>query len=240
MIPITKEILKFVKEKEKTTLDHVTNYIIELLNQHEGNNGKQMSLSKTNIQRRVYDSVNVMSSVGVLIKNGNELYDSIDSFRMKRNKKMLTVSLFNCCAKRYMNHINNENENSNIIPYNNNAENFCQRLKIDLTSVKEEPIELNAQNDIISIESSIDDITKPLNSHLDNKFEKDFNNKYSFLNKKTLPSSNILQEYQMEKMQNQEEQTKITSNPFKIEFDQEISYDCDKEDNDNYLKDYIS
>lgn len=68
LISISKEVLKFLKEKVKSKGTNVTHFILSQLNLD------QSDKSFKNIQRRVYDAINVMSAVGILDKDKNNLH----------------------------------------------------------------------------------------------------------------------------------------------------------------------
>lgn len=83
LIYISKEVKKYIFTKNKVTSLEITNYIVNLLKRknymHCNNNNNKESKIKTlmsykNIQRRVYDAVNIMVSLGILTKNGKKLY----------------------------------------------------------------------------------------------------------------------------------------------------------------------
>ena len=117
LISISKEVYKFIKQKHYTKGSDVTNHILEVLS------SKKAKLNYKNIQRRVYDAINVMCAIGLINKEkGNITFISNDD-------KILN------------------NENSNISNFNkeNNLENN-QDIKINLikNNIKEK------QNELIS------------------------------------------------------------------------------------------
>ena len=117
LISISKEVYKFIKQKHYTKGSDVTNHILEVLS------SKKAKLNYKNIQRRVYDAINVMCAIGLINKEkGNITFISNDD-------KILNK------------------ENSNIINFNkeNNLENN-QDIKINLikNNIKEK------QNELIS------------------------------------------------------------------------------------------
>ena len=117
LISISKEVYKFIKQKHYTKGSDVTNHILEVLS------SKKAKLNYKNIQRRVYDAINVMCAIGLINKEkGNITFISNDD-------KILN------------------NENSNISNFNkeNNFENN-QDIKINLikNNIKEK------QNELIS------------------------------------------------------------------------------------------
>ena len=117
LISISKEVYKFIKQKHYTKGSDVTNHILDVLS------SKKAKLNYKNIQRRVYDAINVMCAIGLINKEkGNITFISNDD-------KILNK------------------ENSNIINFNkeNNLENN-QDIKINLikNNIKEK------QNELIS------------------------------------------------------------------------------------------
>ncbi len=117
LISISKEVYKFIKQKHYTKGSDVTNHILEVLS------SKKAKLNYKNIQRRVYDAINVMCAIGLINKEkGNITFISNDD-------KILN------------------NENSNISNFNkeNNLENN-QDIKINniKNNIKEK------QNELIS------------------------------------------------------------------------------------------
>lgn len=85
LISISKEVFNFLKTKKQIKSSSVTEYILKLLKKTHFN------LSFKNIQRRVYDAINVMCAIGILKKDKNNLYfqggKSINSYILKSNKK---------------------------------------------------------------------------------------------------------------------------------------------------------
>lgn len=84
LIYISTEVKKYIFTKNKVTSLEITNYIVDLLKRKNciycsNNNNNKESKIKTlmsykNIQRRVYDAVNIMVSLGILNKNGKKLH----------------------------------------------------------------------------------------------------------------------------------------------------------------------
>jgi hypothetical protein len=68
LISISKEVLKYLSEKKVSKGTDVTKYILLKLNV------SQDDQSFKNIQRRVYDAINVMNAIGILDKDKNSLY----------------------------------------------------------------------------------------------------------------------------------------------------------------------
>ncbi len=67
LISISKEVHHYLKEMVESKGSSVTEYILSQLRK------SQTNLSFKNIQRRVYDAINVMSAVGILKKDKNDL-----------------------------------------------------------------------------------------------------------------------------------------------------------------------
>jgi hypothetical protein len=68
LINISREVYKYLESNNKTKGNNVTQYILEQLNI------SQDDMSFKNIQRRVYDAINVMHAIGLLDKEKNVLY----------------------------------------------------------------------------------------------------------------------------------------------------------------------
>ena len=102
LISISKEVFQYLQSNHKTRGNNVTQYILEQLNiSHD-------DMSFKNIQRRVYDAINVMHAIGLLQKDKNTLHYKGDS-----NFK----SLFFTNVNKKQNNILNEkikNKTSNI------------------------------------------------------------------------------------------------------------------------------
>ncbi len=73
LINISREVNKYLENNSKTKGNNVTQYILEQLNI------SQDDMSFKNIQRRVYDAINVMHAIGILDKEKNVLYYKGDS-----------------------------------------------------------------------------------------------------------------------------------------------------------------
>ena len=61
--------------KEKTSSSELTNYIVDLLSKKSG----QLKMSFKNIQRRVYDAINVINSLGLIKKEHFNMISTIKS-----------------------------------------------------------------------------------------------------------------------------------------------------------------
>lgn len=69
LILISKLVLEFIKQKKQQTGNEITEYVINNL---EPKNKDTNTLK--NIQRRIYDSINVMNSLGLIRKLGQKIY----------------------------------------------------------------------------------------------------------------------------------------------------------------------
>jgi predicted CopG family antitoxin len=67
LISISKEVYAYLKDMNESKGSHVTEYILKHLEK------SQTNLSFKNIQRRVYDAINVMNAVGIIRKEKNNL-----------------------------------------------------------------------------------------------------------------------------------------------------------------------
>lgn len=67
LIAISKDVYEYLKENKNSKGSHVTDFILTQLKQ------KQADLSFKNIQRRVYDAINVMNAIGIITKEKNNL-----------------------------------------------------------------------------------------------------------------------------------------------------------------------
>jgi hypothetical protein len=81
LISISREVLKYLEETRCTKGTDVTKHILLQLNV------SQDDLSFKNIQRRVYDAINVMNAIGILHKDKNNLfYKGHTNFKKLFNK----------------------------------------------------------------------------------------------------------------------------------------------------------
>ena len=78
LIEISKLILDYIKQNNNKTGSQITEYIINILRPE-----KKDKLLEKNIQRRVYDSINVMNSLGFIKKNKQ----NIKYISIKKNNK---------------------------------------------------------------------------------------------------------------------------------------------------------
>lgn len=72
LIYLTEQVSRFIQENE-TDINEVTNYILKLLSR----NGR--SIKHKNIERRVYDIINVMKAIGIIDKNKNSIITFINN-----------------------------------------------------------------------------------------------------------------------------------------------------------------
>lgn len=79
LITISKEVFKFLKEKERVNIKPLNDIIIAKISNSEK---KSESLTEKNIQRRVYDAINVMNAIGLIKKEKSTL-----NFQGKMNLK---------------------------------------------------------------------------------------------------------------------------------------------------------
>ena len=96
LIGISRLVYKYLKEVENTTGNEVTEHIKNVLKPKKNDQSNQK-----NIQRRVYDAINVMCAVGLIKKNKQEI-----TFLKKNKENNNNINLNN--------NIINENENNNI------------------------------------------------------------------------------------------------------------------------------
>ena len=101
LIEISKLVLDYIKTKEKKTGNQITEYILKVL--QPDNSDK---LIKKNIQRRVYDAINVMNSLGLIKKNKQ----IINYVPFKNNNYKEDNLLINKSGKS-INQVNKENKN---------------------------------------------------------------------------------------------------------------------------------
>ena len=127
LIGISKLVFEYIKQKEETTGNDVTEHIKNVLQPKKNDQSNQK-----NIQRRVYDAINVMCAVGLIKKNKQEI--------------------------RFLQKLNNENNNIiNIKNNNNNNIKEKNKIKIEMNSesldsedkIKEKDNELNEKRQIL-------------------------------------------------------------------------------------------
>lgn len=71
LIAITKDVYKFLKSNKKGDIKSLNDIIISNINSNER---KPETISEKNIQRRVYDAINVMNAICIIKKDKNKLY----------------------------------------------------------------------------------------------------------------------------------------------------------------------
>lgn len=87
LISISHEVKKFIKAKKTTTSNEVTNHIVSLLN-----STNNISMSFKNIQRRVYDAINVMASIGLAHKENNVItYLNVNKITKEKAKEQIST-----------------------------------------------------------------------------------------------------------------------------------------------------
>lgn len=120
LISISNEVHKFIKNKKSAKGTDVTNYILEDL-QKKG----MKNLNFKNIQRRVYDAINVMCAVGLITKNKQEI-----KYSLHDEGDIDTLGFSNClsCGKKSGVTKPFSDESSNIDTDKNNElkENLAQ------------------------------------------------------------------------------------------------------------------
>lgn len=114
LISISSEVYRFIKENKTAKGSEVTEHIIRELYK----NGVK-SLNFKNIQRRVYDAINVMSAIGIITKNKQEIkFLSSNDFDNNNYNNEIVFS-----SNRTSSTANNSNIINNIINNNTNGNN---------------------------------------------------------------------------------------------------------------------
>ena len=106
LINISKLVLDYIKQNNKTTGNEITEYVKNVLQANDSDETTQK-----NIQRRVYDSINIMSP-GNIIKNKQTL----EFIQNKNNENIINKKEEKNEIEKNINHnnnINNKNNNSN-------------------------------------------------------------------------------------------------------------------------------
>ena len=80
---ISKFVFEYIKEKGKTTLNEITNHINYIL----GIDNSSESIQK-NIQRRIYDSINIMNAIGQIKKQKHEIEYVNNNKNFNENNQM--------------------------------------------------------------------------------------------------------------------------------------------------------
>lgn len=129
LISISKEVFKYIKQKGETKGSEVTNHILKLL-QSKGN-----KLNYKNIQRRVYDAINVMSAIGVIIKDkGNISYINHNNNSNSFNRNNQQHSLGNSSSSNTS--APNSNSTNSFTPQKDNFINIDEEIDKLTVSVK--------------------------------------------------------------------------------------------------------
>ena len=103
LIDISKLILDYIKQSKNKTGNQITKYIINSLQPEN-----EDKLIEKNIQRRVYDSINVMNSLGIIEKNKQNIkYIPIKKNNNSEKNKVSYLKEIN------INEIRNKNEKEN-------------------------------------------------------------------------------------------------------------------------------
>lgn len=89
LIYLTEKVYRFIQRNE-TEINEVTNYILKVLSR------KGQLIKHKNIERRVYDIINVMKAIGVIAKKKNSIIVFIENDN-KNNKEFLSIdnSIYN-------------------------------------------------------------------------------------------------------------------------------------------------
>ena len=101
LISISKLVYDFLKQNEYTTGNNVTENIKNVLQPKKNDQSNQK-----NIQRRVYDAINVMCAVGLIKKNKQEI-QFLKKFNNSKNNNIININ-------NNINNIINEKSNLNI------------------------------------------------------------------------------------------------------------------------------
>ena len=124
LIEISKLILDYIKQNNNKTGSQITEYIINILQPE-----KKDKLLEKNIQRRVYDSINVMNSLGFIKKNKQNIkYISIKKNNKDENDTVSYLKEIN------INDFKNKNEKgelkAKILEYSNKKKELKLRQEI--------------------------------------------------------------------------------------------------------------
>jgi len=79
LITISKEVFNFLSENKQVKIKMLNDFVITKISQSEK---KSQGLTDKNIQRRVYDAINVMNAIGLIKKEKSSLH-----FQEKMNLK---------------------------------------------------------------------------------------------------------------------------------------------------------
>ena len=173
LINISKEVKHFIKMKQQTTYHEVTKYILNLLRE-KLNNGNVITYK--NVQRRVYDAINVMCSLKIIEKenttltyykfNQNKLKEEIENKRNILISKYIELQCYN-----------------NLIEKNKN--NFFRSLTTDKIELPFNLLISDSSNDEISINTNKEK-NKLIASFKNGKF-----NTFSQISKELMYNENI-------------------------------------------------
>ena len=173
LINISKEVKHFIKMKQQTTYHEVTKYILNLLRE-KLNNGNVITYK--NVQRRVYDAINVMCSLKIIEKenttltyykfNQNKLKEEIENKRNILISKYIELQCYN-----------------NLIEKNKN--NFFRSLTTDKIELPFNLLISDSSNDEISIKTNKEK-NKLIASFKNGKF-----NTFSQISKELIYNENI-------------------------------------------------
>ena len=86
LISISKLVFDFLKQIENTTGNNVTEHIKNVLQPKKNDQSNQK-----NIQRRVYDAINVMCAVGLIKKNKQEI-QFLKKFNNSKNNNIININ----------------------------------------------------------------------------------------------------------------------------------------------------
>ena len=173
LINISKEVKHFIKMKQQTTYHEVTKYILNLLRE-KLNNGNVITYK--NVQRRVYDAINVMCSLKIIEKenttltyynfNQNKIKEEIENKRNILISKYIELQCYN-----------------NLIEKNKN--NFFRSLTTDKIELPFNLLISDSSNDEISINTNKEK-NKLIASFKNGKF-----NTFSQISKELMYNENI-------------------------------------------------
>ena len=173
LINISKEVKHFIKMKQQTTYHEVTKYILNLLRE-KLNNGNVITYK--NVQRRVYDAINVMCSLKIIEKenttltyynfNQNKIKEEIENKRNILISKYIELQCYN-----------------NLIEKNKN--NFFRSLTTDKIELPFNLLISDSSNDEISIKTNKEK-NKLIASFKNGKF-----NTFSQISKELIYNENI-------------------------------------------------
>jgi len=118
LIQISKEVYSFLSQKLNAKCNNVTDHILNKIVKEN-----LVHLRFKNMQRRVYDAINVMHAVGVIEKNKSNLRFITKTNQMKKD---------------------NENNNSDLAKYENIIKSLKEKLNIKFSDINKKQHELAA------------------------------------------------------------------------------------------------